>query len=594
MEIALVLTLLVLAMAAFALEWLPVDVVTLIVLLVLLFAGILTPQEAFKGFGSDIIIILASVFVISGAMRETGVVDWLGQALERFTRRGGENSLLLALMGSVSGLSAFMNNTTVTAVMLAPISGLARRRKISPSKVLMPLAFASILGGTCTVIGTSTNVAVSGYLEAVGQQGIGFFELVPLGLILVLAGTAGMIFIGKRLLPDHPEPKNLTEDYGLQRYLSEVIIKEGSPLAGRTLRESSLGGLDLRVLNVLRDGRKLPPRPTLALNPGDVLLVSGGAQNLMKVRETEGIDIVPDVKFGDKELKGEDVQILEVLVTPLSGMLGRQIQNLNLPALHGITVLAVNRHGKRLREKLKTVRLEMGDLLLVRGATESMDALRASPDFAVFGEHTSPAHRGRKGLLVLAFLAVGVTANALGMVPLSAGLLGAAVAAVLIRAMPMHRVYRVIEWRLLVLIAGMMAFGLAMEKTHAAEFVASGIVAALDPFGMTVVLAGFVVLAVLLTQPMSNAAAALVILPIALSTAEKLGVSGRPFAIAITYAASVSLIAPFEPSSLLVYGPGKYRFVDFIRVGGILTLILLALIVTFVPIFWPIVPAAGP
>jgi len=586
MEIAFVLALLVAALVLFARETLPVDIVTLLALLALMIAGILTPQEAFAGFGSDIIIILASVFIVSGALRETGVVNWLGDALDRVSK-GGEASFLVRMVASVAGLSAFMNNTTVTALLLAPVAGIARRRQWSPSKLLMPLAFGSILGGTCTLIGTSTNVAVSGYLERAGLKPIGFFELTPVGLLIVLVGTAYLAFLGRHLLPDNP-PINLTEDYGLREYLSEILIKEKSPLSQQTIRDSDLGKLGFRILKVLRDGKPKTPRPDFALSAGDVLIVNGPVQSLMKVRETEGIEIRPDVEFGEKELKADELEILEVLVTPESFIRGRRLQDLDLPSRLGIVVLAINRHGRRLREKIKSVRLETGDLLLVQGARESMDALRASPDFAIFGEQNPSPHRGKKGLLVIAFLAMGVAASSAGLLPLSAGLLGAAVATVLLRCMPMHKVYSCVEWRLLVLIAGMMAFGLAMEKTKAAEWLAEIIVSTLSPFGGIVVLAGFVLLTILLTQPMSNAAAALVVLPVALSTAEKLGLNGRSFAIAVTFAASVSLIAPFEPSSLLVYGPGKYRFADFFRVGGLLTLSTAILVIFIVPLLWPL------
>lgn len=587
MTIAFVLILLAVAMVLFARETLPVDVVTVLVLLVLITTGILTPREAFAGFGSDIIIILASVFIIGGALRESGVVNWLGDTITRLSK-GGETTLLALMMAAVSGLSAIMNNTMVTALMLPAVTGVARKRKISPSRFLMPLAFASILGGTCTLIGTSTNVAVRGYLETQGLTPIGFFELTPVGLLIVLTGTLYMVFIGRRLLPDNAPAEDLTGDYDLREYLSEILIKENSPLAGQTLYDSDLGKLDFRVLKVLRNGKSITPRPDFELHAGDVLVVNGPVESLMKVRETEGIDIRPDVKFADKDLGAGDLEILELLVTPQSAMRGRRIMNLDLPQRMGVTVLAINRHGRHLREKIKSVRLETGDLLLVQGSKDSMDLLRASPDFAVFDEQNPAPNRGKRGLFVLALLATGVFLSAAGLIPLSAGMLAVAVAAVLTRCVPMHKVYTCVEWRLLVLIAGMTAFGLAMEKTGTAEWLASLIVGGLEPYGSLVILAGFVVLTVILTQPMSNAAAALVVLPIALSTAEKLGLNGRSFAIAITFAASVSLIAPFEPSSLLVYGPGKYRFVDFMKVGGPLTALLVAVVLVCVPILWPL------
>ena len=587
MEIAFVLTLLMVALVLFTRETLPVDIVTLLVLLALMISGILTPKEAFAGFGSDIIIILASVFIISGALRASGSIEWLGGALDRVSE-GGEISLLGRIVASVSALSAFMNNTTVTAVLLAPVMAMARRRKLSPSKFLMPLAFASILGGTCTLIGTSTNVAVSGYLAQAGLQEIGFFELTPVGLIIVIAGTAYLLLIGRRLLPDNPLAADLAEDYGLREYLSEILVKEKSPLSGEKLRNSDLSKLEIRVLRVLRDGRWRAPRPDFVLAEGDLLIVSGPVRSLMRVRDTKGIEINSDVRFGEKELRADDIEMLEVLITPESTLRGRRIQNLDLPARMGIVVLAINRHGTRLREKIKSIRLRMGDLLLVEGGRESMNLLRGSPDFAIFGEQNPSPKQGNKGLWIMLFLAAGIAAGTAGLMPLSTGLLAAAVATVLLRCMPVHKIYSCVEWRLLVLIAGMTAFGLAMEKTKAAAWLADLIVLALDPFGSIVVLAGFVVLTILLTQPMSNAAAALVVIPVALNTADKLGLNGRCFAIAVTFAASISLIAPFEPSCLLVYGPGKYRFTDFFRVGGPLTLMAALIIITIVPVLWPL------
>jgi di/tricarboxylate transporter len=354
------------------------------------------------------------------------------------------------------------------------------------------------------------------------------------------------------------------------------------------LSDSDLGKLDFRVLKVLRKNKSLAPQPGLELQSGDVLVVNGPIESLMKVRETEGIDIRPDVKFNDSVLEAGTMEMLELLVTPQSGLRGRRIQHLDLPHRFGVTVLAINRHGRHLREKIKSVRLEAGDILLAQGPRENMEALRSSPDFAVFDEQNPVAHRGRKGLIILALLGVGVLLSATDHLPLSACLLSVAVAAVLTQCVPLHKIYTYVEWRLLILIAGMTAFGLAMEKTGTAEWLASLVVGALEPMGGVVVLGGFVLLTAILTQPMSNAAAALVVLPIALNTAEQLGLNGRSFAIGITYAASVSLIAPFEPSSLLVYGPGKYRFMDFLKVGGPLTFLLLGLILFFVPILWPL------
>lgn len=586
MEIAFILLLLTAAVILFSRETLPVDQVTWLMLIALVATGILTPAEAFAGFASDIIVILASVFVISAGLRETGFVDVLGDRIQRVS--GGRPGRFLAtLMGGTAGLSAFMNNTTVTAVLVPPVVGAARKLGTSPSRFLMPLAFASILGGTCTLIGTSTNVAVSGYLERSGFGPIGFFEFTPIGLVIVAVGIVYMLLIGRRFLPD-TSGENLTEEYSLRKYLSEIVIREGSPIACQTLRDSDFAALDFRVLRVLRGRRRMSPTPRLVLREGDVLLVNAPVDALMKVREIEGIDIRAEAQLDAEELRKTDQEILEVLVSPPSELLGRTIAELQLPARYGVTVLAVNRHGRRLLDKIKHIRLEMGDVLLVQGPRERTQALRERPDLGLLSEIPPVTHRARRGLLVFGFLLAAVLASSLKVVPLSIAVLSAALAVVFIRAVPPHRIYQSIEWPLLVLIAGMTAFGVAMEKTGAAALLADGIVAALGPLGVLPVMAGFLVLTVILTQPMSNAAAALVVLPVAIQSAELLGVAPRAFAIAVALGASVSLIAPFEPSSLLVYGAGKYRFVDFVRTGGLLTLILIGIVLALVPVFWPL------
>lgn len=586
MDIALVLSLLTVAVVLFSRETLPVDQVTWLVLIALVGSGILTPEEAFAGFASDIIMILASVFVISAGLRESGFVEVLGDRIQRVS--GGRPANFLAvMMGGAAGLSAFMNNTTVTAVLVPPVVGAAKRLKVSPSRFLMPLAFASILGGTCTLIGTSTNVAVSGYLERAGLGPLGFFEFTPIGLVIVAVGIAYMLVVGWRFLPD-AVAVDLAEEYSLRQYLSEITIREGSPIAGQSLRDSDFAALDFRVLRVLRRESSLSPSPRLKLEEGDVLLVNAPVDALMKVREIEGIDIRAEAQLSEEEMRKADQEILEVLVSPPSDFLGRTIADIQLPGRYGVTVLAINRHGQRLRDKIKDVRLETGDVLLIQGTRERMQALRERPDFGLLSEISPTTHRARRGLIVFGLLIAAVVVSSLGLAPLSIAMLAAALAVVFVRAVPAHRIYQSIEWPLLVLIAGMTAFGVAMEKTGAAEMLAGAIVNGLGPWGVLPVMTGFVLLTVILTQPMSNAAAALVVLPVAIQSAYLLEVNPRSFAVAVALAASVSLIAPFEPSSLLVYGAGKYRFTDFVRTGGLLTLILVVIVIAGVPLLWPL------
>jgi di/tricarboxylate transporter len=587
MQIAIVLGLLVLAVILFATEKISVDVVTLLLLITLVGTGILTTEEAFAGFSSEIVVILAAIFVVSGALQETGVLDLIGAAILRLAA-AGHNRLLLIMMAAASGTSAFMNNTTVTAMLVPPVIGLARKARLSPSKLLMPLAYASILGGTCTLIGTSTNVAVSGYIDHAKMTPLGMFELAPIGLVIVAVGVLYIMFIGQRLLPDRAggDPD---VDFGLRAYLSEIVVLPGSPLIGQSSFESDLNVLDFRIFKIYRGEEEILPARQVEIAERDVLLVEGNVGNLMKVKKIEGIEMDTERKMGDLTSARRRFRIAEVLVTAQSEVVGRTLREANFRQRYGLTVLAVARHGETLRDMVGNVVIRAGDLLLVQGPPDRLESLRADrPGLAVLDEVTQPLYSPRRGMFTISIFLIAIVIGTLGWLPLSVAFLSAAVVAVLTRCISLEKAYEFIDWRLLILIGGMTAFGVAMEKTGTAEFLANHIVEWMEPMGVMAILAAFLILTILLTQPMSNAAAALVVLPVALTAAQKLGVNERTFAIGIMLAASVSFIAPFEPSCILVYGPGKYRFMDFVRTGSGLTAVLTIVVLLLVPVFWPL------
>jgi di/tricarboxylate transporter len=587
MEIALVLGLLFVAIILFATEKLSVDIVTLILLIILILSNILTPAEAFAGFSSDFIVILASIFIISGALRETGVLDKVGSKLSTLSDVS-PNVLMLYVMSVTGAISAFMNNTTVTALLVGPILGMCRRLNISASKLLMPLAFASILGGTCTLIGTSTNVAVSGYMRHMNLPAIGIFEILPIGLILFGTGVLYMVFIGRRFLPDHID-HNLTDEYAIREYLSEVVVVNGSPLIGQKIIHSNLSRMDIRILKLIRNRLEFFPHPHLEIEAGDMLLVEAKLEQLIKIKETNGIQIKADT-LENITIQTDGIRLAEVLITNNeSELVGTTIKQAGFRQRYGLVVLAMYRHGQPLIDKISSIELRLGDLLLVQGTSERIQAIKESRDLAIIGEEFTPIkYREKRGIFSIVVFMLAVIAGSLELAPLSVCFLSAAVLAVVSRSMPIEKAYSSIDWRLLILIGGMSAFGTAMEKSGAADFLASNIVGLLEPWGSISIMAGFIVLTVFLTQPMSNAAAALVVLPIALKTAAELGANPRTFAIAIMLSASVSLITPFEPSCILVYGPGKYKFFDFLKTGSLLTVILIALLIFFVPYFWPL------
>lgn len=591
MQIALVLGLLIIALILFAMEVTSVDIITMLLLIALVVSGILTPAESFAGFSNEIIVILASIFVLSGALQKTGVVEAIGSYIYRIAG-SSLRRLTLAVMVMVGGVSAFMNNTTATAVFLPPVMGLSRKTKISPSKLLMPMAFASILGGTCTLIGTSTNVAVSGYIARSGMKPISLFEITPVGLVLLLVGISYMVLFGQRVLPAH-KGESQTGDYGMRRYLSEIAVLPRSPLLGQRVFESELARLDFRILQVLRGTRKLLPDRRTAIEPEDILLVEGRVEHLMKVKDVAGVEIRALLNLQDSDLQSEDSRIAEALVMPQSNLIDRTLKEVNFRQRYGLTALAIYRHGQSLCDKIGRIRLRVGDVLLLYGQSERLQNLRRNPDLTILEEITPPEARQKRGFYASIIFGAAILLGGIGWVPLSISFLSAAVLTMLMRCITAEEAYQFIDWRLLILIGGMTSFGAAMEKTGTAGFLAGHIIRLLEPFGVMTIIAGFCFLTIVLTQPMSNAAAALVVLPVALNSAHRLGANERTFAIAIMLAASVSLITPFEPSCILVYGPGKYRFTDFVKTGSLLTVILAAVLLLLLPVFWPVYPSAA-
>jgi di/tricarboxylate transporter len=587
MEAAIVIGLLIAAVIFFATEKVSVDLVTLGLLCVLVLSGILTVNQAFAGFGNEVIIMLGSIFVIGAALRETGVLDQLGHTLARAT--GGHPGRVVAvMMTTVGGVSAFMNNTTVTAMFLGPVIGLARRLGISPSRLLMPLAFSSLMGGTCTLIGTSTNVAVSGAMVKMGMPAVGMFEVTPVGIVLLGLGLVYMIIIGMRWVPERDRADGQLDTAPMREYLAEVVIRPGSPLIGQEVYASDFSVLEFQVVKLRRGTEQIDVSPHLRFEQGDVVLVAGKVQNLIKVKKIEGIDIAEDLDLLHSGVDMKDASIAEIVLTPRSSLVGKTLRHSNFRRLSGLSVLALLRGDRTLNDHMADVPLQAGDMMLLQGTFDRMRQYEAASEMVVITEHSVSQNAQKRGVAVLIAFAVAVILSSFDLIPASIAFLLVALLALATRCITLDAAYESVDWRLLILIGGMTAFGAAMAKSGADLMIAQAVTGWLQPFGAIAVLGGFTVLTVLLTQPMSNAAAALVVLPIAIKAAESMGTNPRAFAIAIMLSASISVLTPFEPSCILVYGPGKYRFSDFIKVGGGLTVLSVILILILVPLFWPL------
>lgn len=596
--VAIVLILLLVAVVLFATERIPIDIVTIMLVIALILTGTLSAAEAFAGFGNDIVITISGLFILTGGLVKTGVIDVVGRRLHRIAG-GNEFRLTVLIMVVAAACAAVMKNTTTTAMFVPVVLGMSQRARVAPSKLMMPLAFGAILGGTCTLIGTSTNLAVSGALpryQALAPnfnlQPFTMFELTKVGVPIVAVGMLYMLLIGLRLLPRRGGEDSLTEQYHIREYMSEVIVLQDSPLVGKTLAEANLSDeLDLTVIGIIRGTQgRIAPSSEQKIEAEDLLLVQGRVEDILRVKTEAGIEIKADFKLSDRVLEGEDVELFEATVLRGSDFTGRTLKGLKFRQRYQLTVLAINRHGVALLSKISTLPLRFGDVLLLQGRREHVERLALDGQMLLLEDVSE--RRGRAGkrrwaiLAFSVFLLLSITHP--WNLPLSASVLVGVLILLASGAVRTQEIYDMIEWRLIVLIAGMISFGVAMEKTHADQYLADLIVKATGSFGPEAVLAGFFIMTVIITQPMSNQAAALVMLPIAVKTALALGLNPRTFAVTVTFAASCSFVTPLEPACVLIFTPGRYRFFDFVKVGTILTVAVFAIVILLVPIFWPL------
>jgi di/tricarboxylate transporter len=587
-EIVLVLAILAGAVACFVTERLPVDLVALLVLSALLASRVLTPEQAISGFSSPATVTVAAMFVLSAGLARTGFANLLGRQLARVGRLG-LGPALLALMVLIGAVSAFINNTAAVAVFLPVVIGMARDTGISPSKLLIPLSFASMFGGVCTLIGSSTNILVSSIATQHGQPPFGMFELAPLGLVMFAAGGLYMLTAGVKLIPDRRTGADVVQSYGMGEYLTEILVLPESPAVGRPLRESPLvRELDLDILEIHRAGRRLPaPGAETVLEAGDLLRVRCDIEKIRRAEKKEGIVLKSGLKWRDEDLQSSEAALLEAVIAPGSALVGKTLKEAGFRQMYGGTALAIRHRGEVMRERLGTTRLRAGDVLLVEVRRDRREALQRNPDFLVVSEVELEEPRRGKLLLALAIVAGTVAAATLGLFPIVGSAILGSILLVLTRCLTLDEAYQAIEWRIVFLLGGILPLGLALETTGAARLLSSLLVDTLGAWGPVALVSAFYLLTSLLTEMMSNNATAALLAPIAISTAAALGVDARPFLMAVTFAASASFMTPVGyQTNTMIYGPGHYRFTDFLRVGAPLNLLFWLIATLLIPRFW--------
>ena len=586
------------------------DLVALLVVLALGATGVLSSQETFSGFSRSAVITLFAIFLLADGLVRTGLTERVGRLLVRLAGTG-ERRLVIAVMAAGATLSLVMNNIAAAAVLLPAATGAARRSGVKASRLLMPLAFATLFGGMATLL-TTSNIVVSSLLADRGLPGFGLLSFAPLGVPLALAGIAYVAVWGRRLLPEvspgealaavHRKEDDLAAVYHLGETVFRAGVPEGSALVGRTLAASGVRtafGLD--VLAVERGGRLLlAPAPETVLAPDDILLLSGRPTERPPERPTDrpltsarDLEVLPGRAVRhERDLESATVVVVEAVLAPRSDLIGRTLTEVHFRERYGMTVLALWRAGRPISTGLSDLPLQFGDGLLLQGPRDRLPVLRGEPDLILLDKGDEPATPvPGKGGLALAILGATLALAAWGRLPIAEVMLGGALAMVLCRVMTMDQAYQAIDWKSVFLVAGMLPLGIAMTKTGAAALLTDGLVSTLGPLGPRMLLAGLVLVTVLLSQAIHSAVVAAVVAPIAIAAGQRIGADPRAFAMGVALASSMAFLTPLgHPVNVLVMGPGGYRFRDYLKVGLPLTVLLVVLIVGLLPVVWPLRP----
>jgi di/tricarboxylate transporter len=593
------LTLLFLGIAALLLlgNVLRADIVALILMLALGLSGILTPQEAFSGFSRSAVIIMLSAFVLAEGLRRSGMTERIGMFIIRLFGKG-ERRLIFGVMAAAATLSLFMNNIAAASLLFPSISGVTRHSKISSSKLLMPLAFGTILGGMATLL-TTTNIVVSGLLRDVNLPGFTLTEFAPIGIPLTLAGILFMVLWGRKLLPDQSpaqrhedgrESSDLLNTYQLSERLVRAIVCKGSNLDGITLENSGLREkYHLNVIAVQRGRSTLPIEAKTTLKGNDTLFIMARHEDSVPESLKDMLEVMPPGEWQQDYLSTPGMNLIEAAIAPRSHLASQTLQEIRFEQKFSAKVLAVWRRGRSIRTRLADLPLEFGDGLLLQGTEKSLNLLRTEPGLILLAESAPSMHMTLRGWFTTLIMAATLVLAVVFPNLIAEIMLSGAVSMVLIRTMNMDQAYRAIDWRSVFLVAGMLPVGVALNKTGASSVFANTILSNLGGAWHLVLMTGFVLLTVALTQIINGVAAVTVLAPIAVATAQKVGMEPRSIAMAVALASSMAFMSPMGHAvNVLVMGAGGYSFKDYARVGIPLTILLVIILLVILPFVMPI------
>ncbi|MBO4247851.1 MULTISPECIES: SLC13 family permease [unclassified Halomicrobium] len=617
------------ALVLFATERVPVDVTAIGVMVALLVvepltalladAGLLAerlyvlhePGDAvdpvavgLSGFASPATITVLAMFVLSAGVQRTGVIQILGAKVAALTG-DSETRQLGATVGIVGPISGFINNTAAVAILLPMVTDLAHKGRTSPSKLLLPLSFASMFGGMLTLIGTSTNILASDLagrlaIEDPARYGdlhvFSMFEFTQLGVILLVVGSLYLMTVGRWLTPERIEPRgDLTQEFEMADYLTEVVVREDSPIVGQTVHDAlEATELDIDIVQLIRDRRTfLEPLGAKSIRAGDVFAIRTDRDTLVELLDAEGLDVVPDVVVDEAELEEaeERQNLVEVVIAPGSELVGASLRSTNFRQRYDASVLALRRGGELIRQRMDRTTLRVGDTLLVQGAGDSIDRLNNNPNFIVAREVERPDFRKSKVPVAVGIVAAVVAVAALTPVPIVVSALAGALGMVLSGCLRSSEIYDAVQWDVIFLLAGVIPLGLALEATGGAALLADLLVLAAPSFPPLVVLGLMYVVTAVLTNIISNNASVVLMIPVAAEAAVQLGANAFAFVLAVTFAASTAFMTPVGyQTNLFVYGPGGYRFTDYLRVGAPLQAIFAVVTTLGIAYFWGLTP----
>ena len=555
-------------------------------------------ERGLSGFASVATITVLAMFILSAGVRRTGVIQILGRKVGAFTGED-ETRQLGATIGIVSPISGFINNTAAVAILLPMVTDLAEKGKTSPSKLLLPLSYASMFGGTLTLIGTSTNILASDLSARLGREqaipelhAFSMFEFTHLGAIMMVVGLVYLMTIGRRLVPARIKPaEDLTSEYEMAEYLTEVVVREDSPVVGQRVGEALEGTeFDVDVVQLIRDDAVfLEPLGQKVIQAGDVFALRTDRDTLVELMDVDGFDLLGDVAVTDSELEApeEGHNLVEVVVAPGSFLVGETLASVNFRQRYDTTVLALRRGGDVIRDRMDRTRLRVGDTLLVQGATDSIDRLNNNRNFIVAGEVDRPDYRESRIPVAVGIVAAVVGVAALTPINIAVAALAGALGMVLTGCLKPAEMYDAVEWDVIFLLAGVIPLGIALEVTGGAALLADGIVAVAPSLPPIVVLGLMYVVTALLTNIISNNASVVLMIPVAAEAAVSLGANPFSFVLSVTFAASTAFMTPIGyQTNLFVYGPGGYEFMDYVRAGAPLQAIFAVVTTLGIALFW--------